>query len=278
MPIDFGGTDERVLIANESNFDQTTNLSMGAWVYREGSGTRQTWLSKGNGNASANGWLWDFAGFTAGEIEFFLVTNTDRFFNVGTPLAQNTWTHVCVVWDSGETGDDRLKIYTNGVHQAGATYTNNGIITTIEPNNLSVRLGINSSIINPWVGKVTEAFYYDVSLTDAEVAAIANSYVKYAPGQVSPSSLVACWPMDDGPDGTSADGDTVRDISGNGNTGTGDDGAENDLTWAAEEVLSYSAYTITPQSIAGAAPAAGFLGTPRGPFRGINRGIQRGVA
>jgi hypothetical protein len=53
--------------------------------------------------------------------------------------------------------------------------------------------------------------------------------------------------MDDQEAGTSADGDTVRDLSGNGNNGTGNDGADNTgLTWTQETVLSY------PQRILGA--------------------------
>ena len=57
----------------------------------------------------------------------------------------------------------------------------------------------------------------------------------------SPNMLQAYWPMDDGPFGTSADGDTVVNMANPGtNDGTGDDGAGNDnLLWSGESNLTY---------------------------------------
>lgn len=59
------------------------------------------------------------------------------------------------------------------------------------------------------------------------------------------SGLSRWFPMDDGPDGTSADGDTVRDESSNAVNATGDDGANNTgLTWKGTSIR-VSALTST---------------------------------
>lgn len=76
--------------------------------------------------------------------------------------------------------------------------------------------------------------------TPTEVYNYSVSRMKYMAQQIQPSYLKGYWPMDDGPDGVSADGDTVRDLSGNGNDGIGDNGTNNTgLIWKAEESLSY---------------------------------------
>ncbi|MCK4817134.1 hypothetical protein KA005_15295 [bacterium] len=55
----------------------------------------------------------------------------------------------------------------------------------------------------------------------------AATLLRNMPLQIEPAN-----PVNDGPDGTSADGDMVTDQSGSGNNGTGLDGAnDSKLTW-----------------------------------------------
>ena len=89
-------------------------------------------------------------------------------------------------------------------------------------------------------GKIGEVFKADMALTQAQMELIANSKIKGMVYQVCGSNLKWYLQLDDESDGTSGDGDTFVDRSGNGNNGTGDDGANNTgLTCKGEEVLSY---------------------------------------
>ena len=87
-------------------------------------------------------------------------------------------------------------------------------------------------------GTTDDPFLHAKELSATEMAQIYNSKMRYMPIQIS--SSVGYWPLDDQPDGTSFDGDTAVDRSGNGNDGVGNDGANGTgLTAKAEEVLSY---------------------------------------
>lgn len=90
-------------------------------------------------------------------------------------------------------------------------------------------------------GTIDEVAVWNAELTDNDISILANSKVKHMPLQISPGNIIFYLPMDDQPDGTSADGDTLvnQDNPGTAN-GTGNDGANNTgLTWKAEAVLSY---------------------------------------
>ncbi len=58
--------------------------------------------------------------------------------------------------------------------------------------------------------------------------------------QIQPAALFFYLPLDDIANGISADSATFKDISGNGNDGTGDDGGNNTgLTALDETLLTY---------------------------------------
>lgn len=88
-------------------------------------------------------------------------------------------------------------------------------------------------------GAITEVTIWDIALTGAEIEAIYLPKIKGIVLGFQPNNIVAYYSIDDGTDGSSADGVTIRD-SVNGNDGTGDNGANNTgLIFKAEEVLSY---------------------------------------
>lgn len=79
-------------------------------------------------------------------------------------------------------------------------------------------------------GTTREAAIFSHILTSGEISALSNGASTAEILAMSPSRY---WPMGDGESGTSADGDTVGDISGNAGHGTGSDGANNTgLTWS----------------------------------------------
>ena len=86
-------------------------------------------------------------------------------------------------------------------------------------------------------GDIWECYYFDKVLSQAEITLLASSKVKRIGLQIS--NVLAYFPMDDEPDGTSFDGDTVSNYAGSIN-GTGVDGGNDaGLTAVAESVLSY---------------------------------------
>lgn len=76
-------------------------------------------------------------------------------------------------------------------------------------------------------------------LTEAQIDIISNAKVSGMERQVSPSTLIDCWLLNDQPEGTSGDGDTFVSLTGANNC-TGSDGANNTgLTARAENTLTY---------------------------------------
>ena len=97
-------------------------------------------------------------------------------------------------------------------------------------------------------GRVHEVAIWNTTLSDNEVAQLSNSKIKRFPLQIKPANLIRYWTLDDEEDGSSADGNTFIDLTGN-QTCTGDDGANNTgLTAVAEDELSYAPAVIAVQS------------------------------
>ncbi|MHC4792294.1 MAG: LamG-like jellyroll fold domain-containing protein, partial [Planctomycetota bacterium] len=151
------------------------------------------------------------------------------------------WAHLGVVFDGGGAANaDRLKLYINGT-QRTLTYAGTIPATTTDSTaNLLlgyVDTGGADLRYDDYLGSIA---LWDVALSATEMAYLGGARTRLMPSQVQPANLVLYYLMNEGPDGTSADGDTLRDSSDSGNTGTGQDGANNTgLDWQAGQVLSY---------------------------------------
>lgn len=121
--------------------------------------------------------------------------------------------------------------------------------TTGNPDNManiefSVMIGARDNrgtVSRVFDGELTECAIWSSSTAPSQAEVdLLGSMVKRMPLQIKKSDLIGYWAMDDEEGGSSADGDTFIDLSGNGNTGTGDNGANNTgLTATAESVLTY---------------------------------------
>jgi len=274
MPILFGGTDEIVSVDDNATLDfGSGNFSCAVWFKHNTLGAAQigTFVTKYD---ITRGFFTELRQSSGGAISWQVWTNGSANRRVRTSAAtgldDGAWHHATFVY-SGDLPD----IYIDGALSNGATVSS-GVMGNIN-NAVSLFIGSLRDVASYWDGTIGEIAFWNTDLSAIQAALLCDSRVKRIPLQVAPANLVAYWPMDDKPHGTNANGDTVLDISSNTNNGTGDDGAGNVLTWQAEEVLSYPTYIMTPQSIAAAAAPVELIAI-RGPFRGINRGIQRGVA
>jgi hypothetical protein len=85
-------------------------------------------------------------------------------------------------------------------------------------------------------------------LTQSDVNQLALARIKNIPLQIQPANLKGYWPMDEVTDAASADLATLFDMSGNGNHGNPDNGANNTgILGSAESILSYPSRSINWQ-------------------------------
>ena len=148
----------------------------------------------------------------------------------------NAWNHYCYTY-SAVAGVAPL-IYINGssvnVNSIGGTTSGTPNVTD------EIDVGNRESAARTFDGTIGDLAIWSVVLTASEISVLYTSNVKHMPLQIQESNLVAYWALDDEEDGSSADADTFIDLSGNGYTLTGADGANNTgLTSKAEAVLSY---------------------------------------
>ena len=233
----FGGTDEDVSVPDSASLSITGDFTMGCWVNFANlpSNDDMRFFTKFEPTGDERSYTL-FVRDTAGTKTIHLTISSDgangAAVNVGITLSANTDTHLIWQYDASA---GQLEAFKNGASLGTA----GGLFASIFDSTAVLNLGSDRGSSDFHDGTATEFFIYDTILTSTEIQALANSYVKHMPLQIQPSSLQGYWPMDDQPDGTSADTDTVRDLSGNGNDGTGDDRTGGVLTWQAENFLSY---------------------------------------
>lgn len=134
-------------------------------------------------------------------------------------------------------GNTTMQLYVDNVDEGTASYTR-GALTDPDGNFYIGAAVPNSNEYGNVI--VYEIAVWTTNLTATQVSLITNSETKGMAGQVERANLIGHWLLDDGEAGTSADLDTARDLSGNGNDGNPDDGANNTgCTWEGEISSSY---------------------------------------
>ncbi len=222
----FDNVDDLVNILHAASLSLSSgDFTIGFWIKTTDKGV--FFISKWTDTPSQRGWLIQIRP-TTGVLAFQI--DTSAVFNAaGVDIADGVW-HFCLIILNGTA----LKFYVDNVEYHSATVSN-PTATTID-----LKLGTGGIAGGFWGGTLTEFFITDVALDAVEREIAYNSRLKGINSLIQPSNYPIYLPMDDGPDGSSADGDTLRDLSGNGNDGLGDDGPNNaGLIWEAEEVLSY---------------------------------------
>lgn len=181
---------------------------------------------------------------SANYMQLYIHTDgTVNFYNIAgeavtatSTIATGTEYHIAIT----STGS-ALACYING---AAVTFTPTGTagvwfsdVTGINQYVIgALKRGPSTEIFSPTNGIIRDVRLYDRALSATEVASLAAGKLKY---DSNTSGLIAYWPLDDQPNGTSGDGDTYRDRAG-ASPGTGVDGANNaNLTNQASAVMSY---------------------------------------
>lgn len=238
--IDFDVVDDYISLPD--NFDDMGSQSVCAWLYVQGAGEGNFGYIFGKTPTSSINGTRFFTDDSSGSNRLVFgkhsstngmpqrTSNSDVFLD-------NTWFHACYTYD-GTLNDTGIHIYINASELTYAT-SNSGTVAVATDAALNAYIGNREGNDRTFNGYISEFAIWTSVLTVEEISLLANSKVKGMPLQVSSSTLVAYYPMDEMPGETSADGDTFVDRK-NGYNATGNDGANNTgLTMKSEEVLSY---------------------------------------
>jgi len=244
--VHLNGDSDRIQIGNFLTENQSA-FSVALWI-RTDLDTRDDWMIGAGAFSSGFVFFRDDVGGGTGRTDVFRIlvysvtSNYDIIGATGS-APKEQWIHVCFTFSSG---NDRLRLYVNGVEDANSPDT--GGSGDMKAATTDIRLGAEpkTSPSAFFDGKITEVEACFAELTADEVAILASSMIKRMPLQIQPSSLQMYLPLDDFTSGTGINGKTFFDLSGNGNSGTGVDG-DNDSICIAEEILSYPAQPLVWQ-------------------------------
>ncbi len=209
--INFDGTNDRIDIANESNFDldYTQPFTLSTWVYRDTSTTEDGLIEKVDSSLDYRGYsVWlpqpsDCPASSANCIQLDIknasVTSAASVNTNGGAIATAGWYHIVATYN-GNSSISGMKIYVNGVSQAVNTVTNNLSATSL--NNNPVLLGDDTTNDNccELDGKMDDVRIYNREFSEAEVAALYKA-----------SGPVFRWQLDE------SSGSTAADTGGNYN-------------------------------------------------------------
>lgn len=181
-----------------------------------------------NPTGTGEGWLLGLG------VAPVITIGIDQIFTaISFSYADNEWHHMVGNWDR----DANAEIFMDTVSR-GTLDISSKVAVNVQ-NAISTCIGCRDEVSGFFDGQMIEVTIRNSILTQDDINQEFNSKIKHMPLQVQTGAIQAYWPMDDGPDGASADGDKIAEGSGNGNDGIGDNGANNSgLIWKAEEALS----------------------------------------
>lgn len=245
--IDFDNTDDYVDCGAATWLaSNLTELSISVWVYHDTITTDDYVIAQQGNTAGGVLLLRDDVDSVSGRLDgytFFVQGDLGgpeqvRGNSAENSSVANTWTHLCGTVLVGDSAG--LDLLINGVTGGGGFPLSTTSMNELGASGNNLTIGANNGAAPFMDGKISDLTIWSKQLTDAECKSIYDSKVKGFSLQIQPASILAYYPMDDQPDGTSFDGDTVYDRSGNARNCTGNDGANNTgLTAKAEEILSY---------------------------------------
>jgi len=236
--IQFDGTDDSANCGSNAVID---NLHQSAhtvcfWFYAPN--VSGYWLGKFASSSTFRGWVVFPAGTnTINPWMFWNGSNATTRATATNAFTTNTWTSFCYKHDGSLTGSN-IKMFINGAEASYGAATSSSAKNSDAADNLT--LGNDSDGGNASNVQLNEIAIWAVQLSDDEIKQYQSARGKRLALQIQPSNLKFFQPLDNQPDGTSADGDVFLDLSGNGNSCTGSDGANNTgLTNKAEQSLTY---------------------------------------
>ena len=172
--LDFDGSDDYVSAGTYTALNATDTFSISMWIKMPSGGGGMV-VGKNN---TASYWSKRFD-YKITESTIEVNTASLAFRNTGLSLATDTWMHIAMVIDRGESTQlDRCKIYKDGAAVTNITNANFAQVTVdASPLILGARqVGTASPVINtPFEGNIDEISIWSNALTSGEVSDIYNS-------------------------------------------------------------------------------------------------------
>ncbi len=206
-------------VAHDPTLNVMNQFTFEAWV-NPTSGGYKTILSKGHGSTAQTNYIFGimadddtFFG-EPGRLGLYLSDGTNaNWYHSNTAILQNTWTHVAVTVNRGQSDLYEIKLYINGVEDAVSLPFISAGLYSADSNPLYIgRQGFGCQC-NPFDGRMDEVAIWDKALTAADVlASIAAPYTGTEPG------LVAYYDFNDN-DACVANGNTTLVDKANGHNG-----------------------------------------------------------
>ena len=217
--LSFDGVDDFVDAGQADNVDiLSNNASWMAWVKCNDLSTNQAIASKW---VSGPNTQWAVGRLSSSPTEFYLALRStggsyNEILSNGFNFQANEWTHVSVIWDG-----DNVLFYKNGVLISTSFVGQFSLNATT--GNLIIGAQENGTGYN-WNGLISNYSNWDTALSQSEIQQYMSS-----PPTGNESGLVGFWNFNEG------SGNTVTDLSGNGNIGT-----INGATWSTDAPAQYA--------------------------------------
>lgn len=173
-----------------------------------------------------------------GTIEFEVRGDPTYMYVLSSTTVSTATEHTLILtWDGSATATN-VHIYLNGAEVSYTNQDNGSGLTDTSGQTLFIGKISGGTAGRFFNGTMRELAIFSRVITASEITALTNTKLRGVPAKMSNCEYY--YTMDDQDAGTSADGDTVADKSGNVRNATGDDGANNTgLTWRADTVLTY---------------------------------------
>lgn len=222
----FDGSDDIISFgtAGDTIFAEDQPFSFSCWfnAVNDGESSAGTFIRRGNNIFRIS--IANALRFSSGSLLRVSVTGAwvTNFFN-----------HVAMTWN-GSAIATNVHIYVNGVEVSYVTTTDGAVASdnSADP----VVIGSNTTSSTTFNGTLSDVAVWLAVLTPAEVQSLFRSRIHYFPLQLSPSTILAYWPLDDFSNGSTVTGtDTVYDRSTKNRLGS----ATNGPVARAAQVVSY---------------------------------------
>ncbi len=242
--VDFDGADDGIGCGSDASIDDLEAGQMTIYALIKidtiDATTRRIISKQSTASGNLTGWsffFFDNAG--TDELQFTVAyDNTNGIWIWQDDLSTGVWLTLVLTYDGSNVANDP-KLYINGSLKTIDTETN-PIGNRRSSAAYDLDIGNFDNLERPFNGIIAETALGNTIPNSQGIANLSNSKLRYMLIQVLGANLKGYWTLDDHPEGTAGDGLTFRDRSGNGNDGTGDDGANNTgLTCKAEEFLNY---------------------------------------
>jgi hypothetical protein len=218
--IELDGVDDYVDFGNVNIFERTDAFSGSCWVYLAGGSVNEYIISK-QSDTSFKGYVF----YVNSTRKLGFIISRDNSVNIAQVLTtsnmpNNTWTHIAFTYDGSSTRAG-MKLYINSVLQTlnyyGDSNITGSIVDATLPFQISGRDGSTGNVLN---GKIDEVSMFSSELSAPQVTSIYNNGT---PGNILPLNPVS-WHRFESLT-TNSGVVTTADSSGNGLTGTVENGA-----------------------------------------------------